>query len=189
MRNFLRALIAIAPFAVASPYGVDPRDTSGCASASSGDFAWTINAFTYSSSDVYSTPAHEVASGTVTFDLSNPALPEKVRCSASNSATGIYFDGGIKYACSAPVGSTTKTSFTYSEVGNELRVNQTWTCNDGNTVTFGGFGSVNFVLSCHTTFYQNPNYTGPSSGLYSIRSTNCDPVTLPLTPSEKTIVA
>ncbi|KAI1196823.1 hypothetical protein F5X97DRAFT_201025 [Nemania serpens] len=189
MQNFFRALVTVIPLVTASPYGVDPRDTTGCASASSGDFAWTVKAFTFSISDVYSTPAHEVASGTVTFNLSNPALPEEVRCTASNSAYSLYFYGGVNYACSAPVGSTTKTSFTYSQIDDGLHINQTWTCKDGEPVTFKGFGIVNFNLSCHTTFYQNPNYTGPSSGLYSIRDTNCDPVTLPLTPSEKTIVA
>ncbi|KAI1163063.1 hypothetical protein F5B18DRAFT_349289 [Nemania serpens] len=189
MRNFLRALVAIIPLTVASPYGVDSRDNSGCASASSGDFAWTIKAFTFRSSETYSTPAHLVASGYVNFNLSNPALPEEVVCSATSSAYTFFFYGEIDYTCTAPAGSTSKTSFTYSQMSDELRVNQTWTCSDAAPVTFKGFGAVNFTLDCQVIFWQNPHYTGPSSGLYSTRDTTCTPVTLPLTPSEKAVVA
>ncbi|KAI1185592.1 hypothetical protein F5B17DRAFT_27880 [Nemania serpens] len=189
MRNVFRALVAIIPLAIASPYSVAPRTTNGCASASSGDFAWTVEAFTYRSSDVYSTPAHEIRSATVTFNLSNPVPPEEVLCTAQSSAYTIFFSGEIVYTCTAPAGSTTKTSFRFSEINGELDVNQTWTCSDGEPVTYKGYGAVKLTLDCQTTFWRNPNYTGPSSGLYSISNTNCAPVTVPLTPSSKTVVA
>ena len=64
MHNLIRALVAVLPLSAAYPYGVSPRNSGDCTSISLGDFSWTVEAFTFSSSDVYTTPAHEVASPT-----------------------------------------------------------------------------------------------------------------------------
>ncbi|KAI1127296.1 hypothetical protein F5Y10DRAFT_195329 [Nemania abortiva] len=192
MHNFIRALIAILPLTSASPYGVGPRDSSSCTSVSSGNFSWTIVAFTFYSSDVYTTPAHEVASASIKFNLTNPALPEKVQCSASSTAFSIFFLGDINYSCTAPAGSETKTTFNFSQIKNTLNINQTWTCSDENpqnSVTFAGYGSVGLTLDCQSTYYQNPNWHSSSDGFHSTRTTTCTPLTLPLTPYDKTIVS
>ncbi|KAI3325801.1 hypothetical protein HD806DRAFT_491282 [Xylariaceae sp. AK1471] len=192
MHNFIRALVTFLPFTSASPYGVNPRDTTGCTSASLDDFSWTIDAFTYYSSEAYTTPAHEVASASIKFNLTNPALPEKVQCTASSSAYTIFFLGSINYSCTAPAGSKTKTTFNFSQIKNTLNVNQTWTCSDEDLespVTFAGYGSVDLTLNCSSNFFQNPNWHSSSDGFYSLRTTTCTPVTLPLTPQNKTIVA
>ncbi|KAI8945080.1 hypothetical protein F4801DRAFT_150370 [Xylaria longipes] len=192
MRDFGRILVAMLPLAIAFPYDVSPRNTKGCTSASSGDFSWTVEAFTYYSSDIFSTPSHEVASGSVDFNLTNPALPEKVHCAASSTVLTAFFYGNIDYACTAPAGSETKTSFTFSRITNGLSINQNWTCSDGDPqhpVTFTGYGTVNLTLDCQTTYYQNPNYTSPGNGFYSTRTTKCAPVTLPLTPRIKSFIS
>ncbi|KAI0449725.1 hypothetical protein F5B21DRAFT_32801 [Xylaria acuta] len=192
MRTFVRTLVTTLPLIIAFSYGVSARDTNGCTSTSFGDFSWTIAAFTYYSSDIFSTPSHEVASGSVDFSLNNPALPEKVHCAASSTVLTEFFYGNVNYACTAPAGSKTKTSFAFSRITNGLDINQTWTCSDGDhqhSVTFTGYGAVNLTLDCQTTYYQNPNYTSPDNGFYSIRTTKCAPVTLPLTPRDKTAVA
>jgi hypothetical protein len=132
MQNFVMILVAMSPLTVASPYGASPRDTSCCTSASSGAFSWTIEAFDYHSSETFTTPAHEVASGYVDFKLNNPALPEEVHCAATSSVVTNYFYGDVNYACNAPAGSQTKTSFTFNALNKGLSINQTWTCSDGN---------------------------------------------------------
>lgn len=128
MRNLLKLLPTLAPFTVASPYAGSPRDTSSCTSASSGDFSWTIEALTYHLSEIYTTPAHLVASASVDFKVDNPALPETVHCYASSSAYSLYFYGDITYTCDMPAGSSTYTYFTFSRITDGLTVNQTWTC-------------------------------------------------------------
>ncbi|KAI0112080.1 hypothetical protein GGR51DRAFT_54827 [Nemania sp. FL0031] len=193
MHYLIRSLVAVLPFTSASPYGVSSRDSSDCNSVSLGDFSWNIEAFTFYSSDVYTTPAHEVASASIKFNLTNPALPEKVQCTASSAAFGgIYFLGNINYSCAAPAGSKTLTNFNFSQIKNTLNINQTWTCSDEDTqspVTFTGYGSVDLALNCTSTFYQNPNWHSSSDGFYSTRTTTCTPLTLLLTPQNKTVVS
>ncbi|TGJ88713.1 hypothetical protein E0Z10_g10 [Xylaria hypoxylon] len=190
MHSFVSILVAMSPLTIAFPYDVSPRDTNGCTTTSSGDFSWTIEAFDFHSSDIFTTPAHEVAYGYVNFNLTNPALPERVLCTAYSSALTSFFYGGIDYTCAAPAGSKTKTSFTFSRITNGLSINQTWTCSDGNPQqpsTFIGYGTVNLTLNCQTSYYRNPNYTSPDNGFYSTSDTTCAPVTLPLTPRDKTV--
>ncbi|KAI0437517.1 hypothetical protein F4803DRAFT_565984 [Xylaria telfairii] len=180
------------PLAVAFPYNMSPRDTNGCTSVSFGDFSWTIEAFTYYSSDVFSTPSREVASGSVDFNLTNPAVPEKVHCTGFSTMPAALFFGDVDYTCTAPAGSKTKTSFTFSRITNELGITQTWKCSDRDPqypVTFTGYGTVNLTLDCQATNYQNPDFTSPDNGVYSIRTTKCAPVTLSLTPEHKTAVS
>ncbi|KAI0392808.1 hypothetical protein F5Y17DRAFT_459469 [Xylariaceae sp. FL0594] len=195
MGSFLKLLTALAPLVVASPWDHSLRrwDTSACTSASTSDsFSWPIDNLTYHLSEIYTTPAHLVASATLDFKIGNPALPSSpvVHCYAYSSAYSLYFYGQITYACDdvSLAGSATKTYFTVSLINDELTVNQTWTCpQDAYTATFKGYGSTILPLDCHTTYYVNPNYTSPSSGFYSTRTTTCVPLTFTLTPSEKEV--
>ncbi|TGJ86636.1 hypothetical protein E0Z10_g2105 [Xylaria hypoxylon] len=191
MHNFIGALTAVLPLAAAAPYGLGPRDsTPGCTAISFGDFAWTIENFAYYASYTFSTPAHQISGGDVTFNLTNPAFPEKVSCTAYSTWLSDFFYGNINYNCSVPEGSGTKTSFSFSWPSRQLNINQTWSCDDEDPqypITFGGYGTVNLTLDCKETNYQNPNWQ--PGQIYSSRVINCAPVTLPLTPHDKTAVA
>ncbi|KAI0503103.1 hypothetical protein F5B22DRAFT_574250 [Xylaria bambusicola] len=191
MRNFASALIASLPFTIAAPYGLSPRDTTpGCTAISFGDFAWTIEDFTYHAGYTFSTPAHQISSGTVAFNITNPAVSEKVSCTAYSTWLTDFFYGNINYDCEVPEGSGVGTSFSFSRPMNQLKVNQTWTCSDEDPqypITFAGYGTANLTLDCKETYYQNPNWT--LGQIYSVRDISCQPVTLPLTPHSKTAVA
>ncbi len=131
MRNFIGTLTTVLPLAAAAPYGLGPRDsTPGCTSISFGDFAWTIEDFTYHASYIFTTPAHQVSSGSVDFNLTNPAFPDKVSCTAYSTWLSDFFYGNVNYNCVVPEGSGTQTSFSFSRPSGELNINQTWTCDD-----------------------------------------------------------
>ncbi|KAI3320444.1 hypothetical protein HD806DRAFT_538281 [Xylariaceae sp. AK1471] len=193
MRNFIGTLAAILPLAAAAPYGVSPRDSNpGCTSTSFGDFSWTIKSFTYRASYIFTTPAHQNSWGYVNFNLTNPALLGEVACSAQSSQLYDFFYGNFNYNCILPTGSTTKTSFDFNRPSGQLDINQTWTCSDEDPqypVTFSAYGTVNLTLNCTTSYYQNPNWQPGTGAFYSDEETTCAPVTLPLTPHDKTAVA
>ncbi|KAI0400825.1 hypothetical protein F4802DRAFT_601587 [Xylaria palmicola] len=196
MHSLIRTLAAVLPLAAAAaPSGGasarSARSTPGCTSLSFGDFAWTVQSFTYHAQYTFSTPAHQVSSGSVRFNLTNPALPETAVCAADSTQLTDFFYGDFVYHCQAPAtGSGTATTFAFSRPSGLLTVNQTWTCRDEDPqypVTFTGYGAVNLTLDCNTTNYQNPDWQ--SGEIYSSRTINCAPLTLPLTPHDKTAVA
>lgn len=86
---------------------------------------FTLHNIIYSSSIIYSTPAHlAVAEGTVSFNLSNSATPYTTHCSGSSSQIYEFFYGDIVYKCdSSP---ETSALFTFSEPNGTFAVNQTW---------------------------------------------------------------
>ncbi|KAJ2980374.1 hypothetical protein NUW58_g6958 [Xylaria curta] len=191
MRHFIRVSLAVLPLATAAPYSLNPRDGKpGCTSLSFGDFSWTIQDFTYNAAYHFTNPAHQVSSGSVKFNLTNPALPETVVCTADSTWLTDFFYGNINYDCKAAAGSTTKTSFAFSRPSGQLNVNQTWTCHDEDPqypVTFRGYGTVNLTLDCKESNYQNPDWHQGET--YSLRTITCSPVTLSLKPHDKTAVA
>ncbi|KAI2621027.1 hypothetical protein GGS21DRAFT_541779 [Xylaria nigripes] len=194
MRNFLGAFAAVSPLIAAAPLSLGSRDNadygSGCTSLSFGDFAWAIEEFKYSASYQFTTPAHQVSGGTVSFNLSNPALPETVTCTAYSTWLTDFFYGNINYNCVAPQGSSTKTSFAFNEPTGELTVNQTWTCTDNEPtfpVTFKGLGAVNLPLDCKEDNYQNPDWQMGET--YSSRVITCAPINLNLKPHDKSAIA
>ncbi|KAI0182712.1 hypothetical protein EV127DRAFT_48244 [Xylaria flabelliformis] len=191
MHYFIGILATTLPLAVAIPYGITPRASkTGCTSLSFGNFSWNVEAFTYTAGYLFTTPSHQVSSGSVQFNLTNPAVSEKVTCSADSTWLTEFFYGNINYNCQAAEGSTTKTSFSFNRPSGELNINQTWTCNDEDPrfpIKFRGYGTVNLTLDCKETNYQNPDWHQGET--YSDRSITCAPVTLPLKPHEQTAVA
>ncbi|KAJ8119664.1 hypothetical protein ONZ43_g3435 [Nemania bipapillata] len=192
MRNFIGTLAAALPLAAAAPYGLNSRDSpAGCSSKSFGDFAWAISNFNYHASYVFSTPAHQIDSGTVGFNLTNTALSETVACTAYSLQLQDYFYGNINYNCTAAEGSSTSTTFSYSRPSGQLNINQTWTCDDEDPqypITFTAYGTVNLTFPCDTWTYQNPDWQPGQT--YSILDITCgSPFTLPLVPYEKTAIA
>ncbi|KAI8625646.1 hypothetical protein F5Y19DRAFT_449707 [Xylariaceae sp. FL1651] len=191
MHSFLRTFAATLPLVAAAPYDMSPRDSNpGCAATSFSDFSWTVESFTYHASYVFSTPAHQIASGSVDFNLTNPALEGNVICSAYSTQLTDFFYGNFNYNCAVPENSSAETSFAFSRPSGLLTVNQTWTCSDQDPqypITFTGYGAVNLTLNCTDDFYQNPDWQ--PGEIYSDRTIDCTPVTLPLKPYDKTAIA
>jgi hypothetical protein len=91
---------------------------------------FTLHNITYSSSIIYSTPAHlAVAEGIVSFNLSNSAIPYTTYCSGSSSQIYDFFYGNIAYKCDSSPGMS--ALFTFSKLDGTFAVNQTWECLDG----------------------------------------------------------
>ncbi|KAI0193682.1 hypothetical protein EV127DRAFT_384776 [Xylaria flabelliformis] len=192
LNSFIGTLAAVLPLTAAAPYGLSSRSSlEGCKDLSFGsNFAWEVEDFTYSASYHFTTPAHQVSGGSVNFNLSNPGLTEKVACTAYSTWLNDFFYGNVNYNCTKPDGSTTETSFAFSQPSGQLNVNQTWTCTDEDPqypTTFHGYGAVNLTLTCNETNYQNPDWQEGET--YSLRTISCAPVTLPLKPYDKTAVA
>jgi hypothetical protein len=96
----------------------------------------TLHNITYSSSIIYSTPAHlAVAEGTVSFNLSNSAIPSTMHCSGFSNQIYSFFYGNIIYSCDSSTGNGdaegTSAVFTFSDPDGTFAVNQTWACTDG----------------------------------------------------------
>ncbi|KAI1816004.1 hypothetical protein GGS20DRAFT_583937 [Poronia punctata] len=191
MVNMIAALITtiLLPLAAAAPASVrDYPTTKGCTATSFSSFAWTIEDFTYHASYTFSTPAHQIAGGQVAFNLTNPAIPgEKVQCSAYSTQLSDFFYGNLNYQCQ---GSKSESSFAFSRPSGRLDLNQTWTCTDADPkypTTFHAQGTANLTLACKESNYENPDWQ--IGQIYSNRVIDCKPVTLPITPNQKSAVA
>ncbi|KAK3940999.1 hypothetical protein QBC46DRAFT_383828 [Diplogelasinospora grovesii] len=199
MYALIPALLAAAASVSAAP-AVAPavalaaaRDTNGpgCTSASLGSFEWSIQGFDFHASYIFTTPAHQNSWGYVNFNLTNPAVPYVASCSASSNQLNDFFYGTMPYKCTLPDGvKGGSTLFDFSRPSGELRVNQTWTCNDQDPqypTTFTGYGAVNLTLECTDDTWMNPNWT--IGQIYSDREVKCAPVDAIIKPYQLTAVA
>ena len=125
------ALILALPAVLGLPLA--GRDAEpGCQDASFHDFSWTVEAFRYHASYVFTTPAHQNSWGYVDFNLTNAALGYKAACTASSSQISDFFYGDVAYDCVVPDGKSASTSFSFSRPDGALQMNQSWTCSDKN---------------------------------------------------------
>ncbi|KAK0636044.1 hypothetical protein B0T17DRAFT_517966 [Bombardia bombarda] len=201
MYNFIPALIALLPVASASPLiskraeaaaAVVPRDAAGCTATSLGDFAWEIQNFVYHASYIFTTPAHQVSGGHVSFNVTNPAFGDApaATCSGDSSQLQDFFYGWQSFNCTSNFEKVFSTTFSFEHANGDLRLNQTWSCNDQAPqypTRFTAAGAANITLDCTETVYQNPNWT--SGQTYSSRDVRCAPVTVPMKPYEISAVA
>ncbi|KAF2661269.1 hypothetical protein K491DRAFT_753913 [Lophiostoma macrostomum CBS 122681] len=153
--------------ALPQPHHLTTRDTS-----------LTLSDITYTSSEVYSTPAHLATyGGYISFNLSNPSISYITPCSARGVHLQDFFYGEITYTCDKPADTTAgvdaAATFTFSRPDNTFTVNQTWD-SDGAIEAARGSGKVD--LNCETTVWQNPNWT--MGQLYSTTDVTCDTATL-----------
>ncbi|CAK7568343.1 MAG: hypothetical protein SEPTF4163_006330 [Sporothrix epigloea] len=191
MRASLISLAAALVSAAAIPLDNIVRDENpGCTADSFGSFDWTVSAIVYNTSITFSTPAHQIPSGIVQFNLTNPALTYTAVCEAYSSQLTEFFYGNIVYSCTEPANATTSTKFTFDAGTSLLRVNQTWTCSDEDAAypdTFTYAGAVNLTLDCTATSYQNANWT--IGEIYSRNSTFCSQDDVTISPYLATAVA
>lgn len=184
VRSSPRALVGLlASAAAVSAAPAAPRDANpGCTAASLGNFDWSIGEFVYNKSITFSTPAHQIASGVVQFNLTNPALAYPAVCEAYSTQLSDFFYGNIIYNCTSE-GPETTTTFAFNAPAGTLDVNQTWTCSDKDPQypdTFHYQGSVNLTLSCSESDYKNPDWQ--IGEIYSSNATACKQEGVTVTP-------
>ncbi|KAK3297231.1 uncharacterized protein B0H64DRAFT_121216 [Chaetomium fimeti] len=188
------ALLSLLGLASASPVpSPSPAEGStspaGCSDTSFGAFAWTAKNFDFHASYIFTTPSHQNSWGYVSFDLLNPADQSTTHCEGASNQLSDFFYGTVAYKCNdtARIG---ETSFDFARPTNQLRVNQTWTCDDKDPkwpTTFTGRGQVDLTLECEDEKWENKEWE--MGQIYSSRTITCAPVESTFKPTELTAVA
>lgn len=169
-------VLGLLPLASAGPIAgsaSNPRsDSTSCTQATIYGFDWTIEGFDYQASYVFSNPAHEIASGVVKFNLSNPALPYLASCTAMSTQLEDFFYGNEWYSCTLPSGETNGAAvFEFNYAAGSVSVNQTWECPGEDPTTYTASGLAYLPLNCTDESWQNPNWTEEET--YSTRLVSC----------------
>lgn len=102
---------------------------AGCSDVSTDNFAWAVRAFDFHASYTFTTPAHQNSWGYVSFDLVNPADQSTAHCEAASSQLSDFFYGTVQYKCNDTLRAGS-TRFDFSRPANQLRVEQSWVCDD-----------------------------------------------------------
>jgi len=108
--------------------------TSATSLSHRSDPCFHLENITYTSQEIYSTPAHlAVAGGTISFNLTNSAVPYTAYCTAYGTQLTQFFFGNQVYECAAPTGPGVVNgsegfgaNFTFSTPDGAFNVNQTW---------------------------------------------------------------
>ncbi|KAK0654956.1 hypothetical protein B0T16DRAFT_302805, partial [Cercophora newfieldiana] len=157
-----------------------------CIATSLSNFAWDLS-LEYHAFWYFTTPAHQNSWGTVTLNLTNPAIPTvKVNCQANSDRLSDFFYGDQLYPCVVEdaakgkgIGETGFRFWSHSKV----EVNQTWGCD--NRVKFNAIGNVGLEgMKCTDVSWTNPNWTMGTGAFYSTRDVKCTPISLKVKPAE-----
>ncbi|KAH8905007.1 hypothetical protein BR93DRAFT_898453 [Coniochaeta sp. PMI_546] len=202
----LALLLLFLPFCFTSPYPYLSRrdDCSlspggcGCTNTSFSAWAWSLSDIYFHSSVIFSTPAHQIDGGWVSFSLTHPAVAGvSFDCEASSTQLHDWFYGDQYYVCTGKADgeggeavNQTTAHFRYDRVTGRVDVNQTWVCRDQDPVYpiyFKAFGSANVSLSCNETKWQNTNWT--LGQIYSTDLVECAKANLTVKPSEISAVS
>lgn len=129
----LLSLITLIPFASSVPHGPGHGNNghrNTCLAKSLHDFSWTLS-LEYHAFWYFTTPAHQNSWGTVTFNLTNPAVDATIHCQADSSRLSDFFYGDQWYTCvpSPAVAAIPETSFRFF-THNRFDLNQTWNCDE-----------------------------------------------------------
>ncbi|CAN8103936.1 unnamed protein product [Discula destructiva] len=186
-------MLALASLVHGSP--IAPKSLGaliGCSENSLKGFQWQVMDFDFHASYTFTTPAHQNSWGYASFNLSNAAVPDIVAsCSAQSDQLQDFFYGTPSYQCTvAGTPGPAPASFTFNRPTGELKINQTWTCNDQNPkypTRFSASGSTNLTLACNTTTWQNPNWQ--NGEIWSDTEVKCGLTTVELKPFLMTAVA
>lgn len=179
-----------------------------CLTTSLSDFTWSLS-LEYHAFWYFTTPAHQNSWGTVTLNLTNPAIPDvTVECQANSDRLSDFFYGDQLYSClvsdaakAKGVGETGFRFWSHSKV----EVNQTWGCdkygfsslrvgfkNEGltrNRVKFNAIGNAGLEgMKCTDVSWTNPNWTMGSGAFYSTRDVKCTPISLKVKPVDERIL-
>ena len=128
--QYLAALIALLPAAFAAPFDQPSSYAQSCSDRSQ-HLTWSVSDLFFSSSRIFTTPAHQNPWGQVSFNLTNPATNSVTACSAYSSQLSDFFYGTVWYQCANNNDtSVSATYFRYDRPTGRLDLNQTWACND-----------------------------------------------------------
>lgn len=113
---------------------VPSNETCGCSSTSFSSWSWSVTDLYYHSSIVFSTPAHQIPNGMISFSLAHPAMPGvSLACSASSTQLQDFFYGNQYFSCTngnVTDETATRATFRFDKATGRVDLNQTWTCTD-----------------------------------------------------------
>jgi hypothetical protein len=125
-----------------------PSPQCGCTRTSFSPWSWSLSDLYFHSSVIFSTPAHQIDGGFVSFSLSHPAVPDVAfDCQASSTQLQDWFYGDQWYTCTGKEieagegegegkGSDdggvkgTTAQFRFDRVTGRVDVNQSWVCRE-----------------------------------------------------------
>ncbi|KAK3382725.1 hypothetical protein B0T24DRAFT_686906 [Lasiosphaeria ovina] len=183
----LASLTASAPL-VLGESRLQRRDArQSCSDASMNAPPWTAQDFDFHSSITFSTPAHQIVGGWVSFSLRNPALPFVMSCFASSSQLQEFFYGDQWFSCSAPPDAATasEAEFRFDRATGRFDISQNWICPDADPqsrITFNASGTTTVPLDCATSRWQNGNWS--MDHLYSTESVECGLLNITIVPND-----
>ncbi|KAK0705500.1 hypothetical protein B0H67DRAFT_497357 [Lasiosphaeris hirsuta] len=195
---YLLPILALLPYAASAPgsppgghHGPPPPSCPGpCLATSLSDFTWDLS-IEYHAFWYFTTPAHQNSWGTVTLNLSNPAVPavKTLACGASSDRLSDFFYGDQWYPCASNPASPAilDTSFRFFS-RSRVDVNQTWVCDEDGLVKFAALATAPLNMTCTDVSWTNPNWTYGTGEFYSTRDVKCAPVSLRLKPNEERIL-
>jgi len=114
---------------------------TGCTSISFNSFAWIVRVLSFHASYVFAMPSHQNSSGSVSFELHNPADGSTTQCEALENQLNNFLYGNVVYHCEEKDGhvasqaskiqpAARSTTLDFEMGSGKLRVNQTWVCTD-----------------------------------------------------------
>ncbi|KAM7200894.1 hypothetical protein V8F20_005136 [Naviculisporaceae sp. PSN 640] len=196
---FLLPLATSVPHGPPKPPPTRPEKHNTCLATSVHDFSWSLS-LEYHAFWYFTTPAHQNAWGTVTFNLTNPAVGKNlgtIHCQMDSSRLSDFFYGDQWYPCipstpevAAVLPDTQFRFFTH----NRFDLNQTWVCNESlkekkqKPVKFAALATTPLDMKCTDVSWVNPNWTSGTGQFYSTRDVKCEPVKLDLKPYEEKLV-
>ena len=144
MDSFIPILCFLVSFATGIPASgrlpsdvATPDSVQGCSDISERGLEWTAKNFHLHSSLSLTAPS-QVSKGAawVDFNVSNPAVPYEMHCSAFSTQLGDFFYGDELISCDGPSQDVTRSghknaSFSFAKASGTLWLYQNWLCNDG----------------------------------------------------------
>lgn len=102
-----------------------------CTQASFSSWSWSLSDLYFHSSVVFSTPAHQIDGGWVSFGLTSQATADVAfECDASSTQLQDWFYGNQWYTCTANSAAGATAQFRFDRMTGRVDVNQSWTCDD-----------------------------------------------------------
>lgn len=144
MDSFISILCFLITFVIGIPTSgqlpsdlATPNSVQGCSNISENSLEWTAKNFHLHSSLSLTAPS-QVSKGAawVDFNMSNPAVPYEMHCSAFSTQLDDFFYGDKLISCDGPnqditQSSHTNASFSFSKASGTLWLYQNWLCDDG----------------------------------------------------------
>lgn len=132
-------LLATLPLILALPSAPPSSNLPSC-TKSLHPWSWSLSSLDYHSSIIFSTPAHQIDGGFISFNLSSPfsSTSQDLVCSATSYQLHDFFYGNQWFQCQDPsavgVGEDgkrvegRKAEFQFDRISGRVDVRETWGC-------------------------------------------------------------